>query len=224
MSWPEAGHEPDSRLLVRAKAVVKVVDGFTSKPPLVPPAMRLQRLEGEAVMELDWRPTLTLGGAVVFGALANLGGTPTAERYRLLVDADDVLRPDQPDGYDIDVPGDPALWPVQVAVNLLPGPGYAFTPPLPVVRGLVLEPGPELQPVPDAVVVATKDVNRPEAERRAFAQCRADHRGSFSLGLPGYRDSQAVLFMATALDGATTPWQPLVAEDLKTSVHLTVRR
>jgi hypothetical protein len=219
MSWPDATREPVSRLLVRSRAVALVVDDFTGQPPAVPPAMRLQRLLGDAVVELDWRPTVTLGDAVVFGALDDLGGTPAAERYRLLVDADDALRPDQPDGYALDVPADPASWPVQVAVRLLPGPGYAFTPHLPVVRGLVLEPGPELQPVRDAVVAASEDDGATVSSR-----CGADHRGSFSLGLPTYRASRTTVIQATAPDGAVTPWRALVAKDFETSVHLTVRR
>jgi hypothetical protein len=106
-----------------------------------------------------------------------------------------------------------------VTVRLLPGPGYAFTPRLPVVRGLVLEPGPGLQPVPGAVVAASDD-----GGGTVSARCGADHRGSFSLGLPGYRASRATLIQATAPDGAVTPWRALVANDFETSVHLTVRR
>jgi hypothetical protein len=219
MNWPDATREPVSRLLVRSRAVVLVTDDFTGQPSAVPPTMRLQRLLGDAVVELDWRPTVTLGGAVVFGALDDLGGTQVAEHYRLLVDADDALRPDQPDGYALDVPADPAGWPVQVAVRLLPGPGYAFTPRLPVVRGLVLEPGPELQPVRDAVVAASEDGGATVSSR-----CGADYRGSFSLGLPAYRASRATVIQATAPDGAVAPWRALVAKDFETSVHLTVRR
>src|ERR1044071_4970216 len=107
MSWPDAIREPTSRLQVRSRAVVLVTDDFTGQPPAVAPAMRLQQLHGDVVIELDWRPTVTLGGAMIFGALDNLGSTPAAERYRLLVDADDALRPDQPDGYALDVPGAP---------------------------------------------------------------------------------------------------------------------
>ena len=219
MSWPDAAREPDSRLLVRAKAVVLVVDDFTGQPPALPPTMRLQRLQGGAVIELDWRPRVTLGGAVVFDALDDLGGTPAAESYRLLVDADDTLRPDQPDGYGVDVPADPAGWPVQVAVRLLPGPGYTFAPRLPVIRGLVLEPGAEPRPVPDAVVAASEN-----AGLTVSARCSADHRGSFSLGLPSYRPARTTFIRATAPDGAAAPWRPVVARDFETSVHLTVRR
>jgi len=219
MSWPDATREPLSRLLVRSKAVVLVVDDFTGQPPAVPPAMCLQQLQDNVVTALDWRPAVTLGGAVVFAALDNLGGTPTVEHYRLLVEADDALRPDQPDGYELDVPADPADWPVRVAVRLLPGPGYAFTPRLPVVRGLVLEPGPGLQPVANAVVAASED-----GGGTVSARCSADHRGSFSLGLPGYRASRATSIQATAPDGAAAPWQALAANDFETSVHLTVRR
>ena len=219
MSWPDATREPVSRLSVRSKAVVLVTDDFTGQPPAVVPAMRLQQLHGDAVTELDWRPTVTLGGAMVFGVLDDLGSTPAAERYRLLVDADDALRPDQPDGYALDVPADPARWPVQVEVSLLPGPGYAFTPHLPVVRGLVLEPGPGLQPVANAVVAASED-----GGGTVSARCGADHRGSFSLGLPTYRASRATVIQATAPDGAVAPWRALVANDFETSVHLTVRR
>lgn len=219
MSWPDATREPVSRLPIRSKAVVRVLDDFTGQPPAVPPAMRLQWLQGDAVTELGWRPTVTLGGAMVFGALDDLGSTPAAERYRLLVDADDALRPDRPDGYALDVPADPASWPVQVKVSLLPGPGYAFTPHLPVVRGLVLEPGPGLQPVANAVVAASEDNGGTVSSR-----CGADHRGSFSLGLPTYRASRATVIQATAPDGAVTPWRALVANDFETSVHLTVRR
>lgn len=219
MRWPDATREPASRLLVRSRAVVLVLDDFTGQPPAVLPAMRLQRLQGDAVIELDWHPTVTLGGAAVFSALDDLGGTPAAESYRLLVDADDALRPDQPDGYGLDVPADPARWPVQVPVRLLPGPGYAFAPRLPVVRGLVLETGPGLRPVPDAVVAASDD-----GGATVSARCGADHRGSFSLGLPSYRASRATLIRATAPDGAVTQWRPLVARDFETSVHLTVRR
>lgn len=219
MSWPDAAREPDSRLLARAKAVVQVVDDFTGQPPALPPTMRLQRLQAGAVIELDWRPTVTLGGAVVFGALDDLGGTPSAESYRLLVDADDALRPDKPDGYQIDVPADPANWPVQVAVRLLPGPGYTFAPRLPVIHGRVLEPGVGAQPVPGAVVAASDD-----GGLTVSARCGADHRGSFSLGLPSYRPARVTSIGATAPDGALVPWRPLVARDFETSVHLTVRR
>lgn len=177
MSWPDATREPVSRLSVRSKAVVLVTDDFTGQPPAVVPAMRLQQLHGDAVTELDWRPTVTLGGAMVFGVLDDLGSTPDAERYRLLVDADDALRPDQPDGYALDVPADPARWPVQVEVSLLPGPGYAFTPHLPVVRGLVLEPGPGLQPVANAVVAASED-----GGGTVSARCGADHRAASASG------------------------------------------
>jgi hypothetical protein len=217
MSWPDPG-EPSSRLLLRSRAVVLLVDEVAGQPPPRPPEMRLQRLVGEEVVDLDWSPTVTLGGAVVFGGLMDLGGaTPAAERYLLRVPGDGVLRPDRPAGYEIAIPADPTRWPVQVLVRLLPGPDYRYAPHTPVVRGLVLEQGPEGRPVPDAIVAAS-------AVGGASARCRADRRGSFSLGLPAYRPAQTTSIEAIAPDGAVAPSRPLVPRDFETSVHLTVRR
>ena len=189
MSWPDAAREPDSRLLVRAKAVVVlVVDDFTGQPPALPPTMRLQRLQGGAVIELDWRPRVTLGGAVVFGALDDLGGTPAVrESYRLLVDADDTLRPDQSDGYGADVPAHPAGGRSRVAVRLLPGPGYTFAPRLPVTDPWPVEPGRN----PGRSPTRWSPPPRTPALPRCPPAAAPTIGGSSSLGLPSYRPARS---------------------------------
>lgn len=219
MRWPDATREPRSRLRVRTKVVFVVVDEATGLPPAVSPAMRMQRLEGGNAVELDWRSTVTLGGAVVFSGHMDVDGAPQAESYRLIVEADAALRPELPLGYEFTVGANPASWPVRLVVGLLPGPAYTYLCRLPVVHGLVIEAGAQRPPVADAIVVASED-----GGMTVSARCGADHRGSFSLGVPRYRPSRPMSVRASAPDGAVSPWQVLTPRDFSRSVQLTIRR
>ena len=219
MSWPNVTREPVSRLRVRTKAVVVLVDEVTGRPPPLPPAMRMQRLLEPDAVDLDWRTTLTIGGAVVFNGHMNVDGPANVERYRLLVEADAAVRPDRPGGYVFTVGSDPARWPVRLVVRLLPGPAYAFQPHLPVVRGRVVELAPERPSVANAVVAASEDGGTTAAVR-----CGTDDRGSFSLGIPRYRTSRTIHIQARATGFQPGAWRRLVPRDLKQPVRLTVRR
>ncbi len=215
----EATQEPASRLRVRTKAVVVPVDEVTGQPPAVPPAMRLQRLLGSDAVDLDWRTTRTLSGAVVFDGHTDVSGRTAEERYRLLVEGDATVRPERPGGYVFTVGADPAGWPVRVVVRLLPGPAYAYQLRLPVVRGSVVEFAPERPPVANAVVVASEDGGAHET-----ARCATDDRGSFSLGLPGYRPSKTILIRAVAPGFLPGAWRRVTPTSLQQPVQLTVRR
>ena len=219
MTWPVGGREPLTRLLVRTKAVIAVVDDATRLPPALPPVMRLQRIIAGAAVELGSRARATIGGAVVFDALMAVGDTHEAEDYRLTVDADAALRPDRRAGYAFTVGGDPARWPVRVEVRLLPGPAYQYPPRTPVVRGSVLEAGPDRHPVADAVVIASADGGVTVA-----ARCGADGRGDFGLGLPRYRPSRPTSIRASAPGGAVGDWRVVDTGDFERHVQLTVHR
>lgn len=219
MSWFDLAHEPVSRLRVRTKAVVVVVDDVTGRPPPLPPAMRMQRLLGSEAVDLDWRTTLTVGGAVVFDGHMDVEGTASLERYRLLVEADAAVRPERPGGYVFTVGANPARWPVRLVVRLLPGPAYAYQPRLPVVRGRVVELADQRPPVADAVVAASEDGGATVA-----ARCASDDRGGFGLGLPGYRPSKTIVIRAAAPGFLPAAWRQLRPNDLQRPVRLTVRR
>jgi hypothetical protein len=233
MSWPLMIQEPASRLRVRAKAVVVVLDDVTGRPSSQPPAMRLQQLldkptgAGKEAVDLDRRTRLTLGGAVVFDAHLNVNDTPTLEHYKLIVDGDEVQRPDRPNGYAFTVGKNPTRWPVRLVVRLLPGPAYRYQLRVPVVHGSVVEllpPQPPAAdtvppPVADAVVVASED-----AGVTSVARCATDERGSFSLGLPSYRPSKSFLIRATARGFKPSPWRRLTPLGLQRPFQLTVRR
>jgi hypothetical protein len=219
MSRPEVTWKPVSRLRVRTKAVVVVLDDVTGQPPPLPPAMRMQRLLGPDAVELDWRTTLTLGGAVVFDGHMDVDGTAALERYRLIVEADAAVRPDRPSGYVFTVGANPARWPVRLVVRLLPGPAYAYQAGVPLVHGRVVELAPERPPVEDAVVAASEDGGTTVA-----ARCAADERGSFSLGLPRYRPTRPIVVRASAPGFLPAAWRRLTPTDLQRSVQLTIRR
>jgi hypothetical protein len=215
MTWPSLIQPPASQLLVRTKAVVVVVDDVTGKPPSEPPAMRLQRLLDTAVVDLDWRTTLTLGGAVVFDGHMDVDdGNHVIERYKLIVEGDRVQRPDRPNGYYFTVGDKPTRWPVRLVVRLLPGPAYQHQLRLPTVHGSVAElvrdehgnplPVAKWPPVPDAVVVAFED-----GGLSMVARCATDERGSFSLGLPSYRPTKSFLIRATAQGFQPSNWRRL---------------
>jgi hypothetical protein len=219
MSWVDVAQEPVSRLRVRTKAVVVVVDEVTGRPPPLPPAMRMQRLLGPEAVDLDWRTTLTVGGAVVFDGHMDVEGTAALERYRLLVEADAAVRPERPAGYVFTVGANPARWPVRLVVRLLPGPAYAYQPRLPVVRGQVVELAPQRPPVANAVVAASEDGGATVA-----ARCGSDERGGFSLGLQGYRPSKTILIRAVAPGFQPGAWRQLQPKDLQRTVRFTIRR
>jgi hypothetical protein len=219
MSWPELTQEPVSRLRVRTKAVVVVLDDLTRQPPPLPPAMRMQRLLGPDTVELDWRTTLTAGGAVVFNGHMDVDGAAAVERYRLIVEADASMRPDRPGGYVFTVGANPARWPVRLVVRLLPGPAYAYQAGLPVVHGRVLELAPERPPVADAVVAASEDGGTTVA-----ARCATDERGSYSLGLLRFRPTRPVVIRAGAPGFLPGTWRRLTPMDLTRPVRLTIRR
>jgi hypothetical protein len=225
MTWPVLTQEPASRVRVRTKAVVVVLDDFTGQPPSQPPAMRLKQLldkpdgMGKEAVELAWRTTLTLGGAVVFDVHTDVNGTASLEHYKLMIVGDEVQRPDRPQGYAFTVGPNPIRWPVRLVVRLLPGPAYPYPLRLPVVRGSVVELVPERPPVPDAVVVASED-----AGVTTGARCATDERGAFSLGLPTYRPSKSFLIQATANGFKPSPWRQLTPSGLQRPFQLTVRR
>ena len=129
------------------------------------------------------------------------------------------MRPDRPGGYVFTVGADPARWPVRVVVRLLPGPAYLHQLRLPVVRGSVVEFTPERPPVSDAVVVASED-----GGAHVAARCATDERGSFGLGLPGYRPSKTILIQARATGFQPSAWRRLTPTSLQRPVQLTVRR
>jgi hypothetical protein len=157
MSWPTAGTRSLTTLRVDTAAIVLPVDEASGRPPSVPPPMRLFRndVAGNRV-ELAWGYRHTLGGAVVFSGFDRISTAQARsdEDFLLLVDGDDVLRPDSPDGYQFTVPAAPLAWPVQVAVPLLPGPSYPHPRRVPVVHGRVLHGGGDSTPVSDAIVAA----------------------------------------------------------------------
>jgi hypothetical protein len=217
MRWPEATTEPLSRLRVRTKAVVLVVDDATGRPPAIPPAMRLYQLGQGDPVEPSWRARVTVGGAVLFSGHDTVGLPRQQERYRLVVEGDASYRPERPAGYEFTVEPDPGGWPVRVLVRLLPGPGYTYPTRLPAVHGQVVRDGPEPRPAPDAVVVAAEG-----AAMTVTARCGADHQGRFSLGLPRLRDTRPMVMQAIATDGAVSPWQPIGLPELQRSVQLTV--
>jgi hypothetical protein len=221
MRWPDATREPLSRLRIRTKAVVAVLDDATGQPPARPPVMRMQRLGDGDPVDLDWEQTLTLGGAVLFSGHTDVDGARGTEHYRLVVEPDSALRPELPGGYAFTVGPDPARWPVRLVVRLLPGPTYAHPPRRPVVHGVVVEagPGPERAVVADAVVAASED-----GGATVRVRCGADHQGSFSLGLPTYRPSRPMSVRASAPDGAVGAWRALTPRDFERSVQLTVQR
>jgi hypothetical protein len=219
MRPPVTTWRPVARLLVRTRAVIVVVDDATGRPPSRLPAMRLQRLGAGGPVEPGWRSTVTLGGAVVFDGFMDMGRTPAIEHYRLIVEPDAAVRPERRGGYAFTIGNVPDRWPVRLEVRLLPGPAYPYPPRLPVVRGMVLEGEPGGSPIPDAVVTASEDGGATVA-----ARCGADHRGSFSLGIPRYRASRAISIRATAPGGAAGAWRLLTPSDFQRSVQLTVRR
>jgi hypothetical protein len=221
MRWPDATAEPLSRLLIRTKAVVVVLDDAIGQPPARAPLMRLQQLGNGNPVELDWEQTVTLGGAVVFSGLTVVDGARGPEHYRLLVEPDSALRPELPGGYAFTVGSDAANWPVRLVVRLLPGPTYLHPPRTPTIHGLVVEagPGPQRPPVADARVAASED-----GGATIRARCGADHEGSFSLGLPTWRRTRPMVVRASAPDGAVGPWRRLTPRDFERSVQLTVQR
>jgi hypothetical protein len=222
MTWPTMAREPVSRLRVRTKAIVLVVDHVTQKPPPLPPPMRLQRLLGPDAVDLDWHTTLTPGGAVVFDGHMDVDGTTTAEHYRLIVESDAAQRPDRPGGYAFTVGANPARWPVRVAVRLLPGPAYAYQLRVPVVRGRVVELARGSPPVADAEVTASEPGVVVPME--LVTRCATDERGSFSLGLPEYQPTSSIRIRASAPGFVDSAWRPVKAEDLDRPVRLTIRR
>jgi hypothetical protein len=217
MRWPEATAEPLSRLQVRTKAVVVVVDDATGRSPGIPPAMRLYQLGQGDPVEPSWRRRVTLGGAVLFSGHDTVGLPAQQERYRLIVEGDASFRPEQPGGYEFTVELDPVDWPVRVLVRLLPGPDYAYPTRLPAVRGQVLRDGAEPRPAADAVVVAAEG-----GAMTVTARCGADHQGRFSLGVPRLRDTRQMVMQAIATDGAVSAWQPIGPLELQRSVQLTI--
>jgi hypothetical protein len=219
MIWPLLTQEPASRLRVRTKAVMVILDDVTGKPPSQPLAMRIQQLLGTEAVDLDWRTSLTLGGAVVFDGLMDVNGSLGLEHYKLIVEGDQVQRPDRPKGYAFTVGVNPTRWPVRLVVRLLPGPAYPYQLRVPVVHGSVVELLPERPPVTDAVVVASEDAGVTVA-----ARCATDERGGFSLGLPTYRPSKKVLIRATASGFQPSPWRRLTPIGLQRPFQLTVRR
>jgi hypothetical protein len=221
MMWPGAARAPISRLRIRTKAVVIVLDDATGEPPARPVLMRMQRLGDGDPVELDWEQSVTLGGAVVFSGHTVVDGAGGTERYRLLVESDSALRAELPGGYEFTVEPDPAGWPVRLVVRLLPGPTYAHPPRLPAVHGVVVEAG----PVPERVAVVNAIVTAAEnGGATVRARCGADHQGSFSLGLPTYRPSRPMSVRASAPDGAVGAWRALTARDFERSMQLTVQR
>jgi hypothetical protein len=215
--WPQATAEPLSRLEVRTKAVVVVVDDATGRPPAIPPAMRLYQLGQGDPVEPSWRSRVSLGGAVLFSGHDTVGLPRQEERYRLVVEGDASFRPEQPGGYELTVEPDPEGWPVRVLVRLLPGPDYAYPTRLPVVRGQVVRAGQERRPAPDAVVVAAEGPGP-----TVTARCGADHLGRFSLGVPRLRVTRPMVMQAIATDGAVSAWQPIGPQELQRAVQLTV--
>ena len=225
MSWPLLTQEPASRLRIRTKAFVVVLDDVTEEPPSQHPEMRLKQLldkpdgTGKEAVDLDWRTTLTLGGAVVFDGNMVVNGTTTVEHYKLIVVGDEVQRPDRPNGYAFTVGLNPTRWPVRLVVRLLPGPAYPYQLQLPIVRGSVVALLPERPPVTDAVVVVSEDAGATIA-----ARCATDERGAFSLGLPSYRPSKSFLIQATADGFKPSPWRRLTAKGLERPFQLIVRQ
>jgi hypothetical protein len=197
--------------------VVVLEDDATGRPPAIPPAMRLYQLGQGDPVEPSWRTRVTLGGAVLFSGHDTVGLPRQQERYRLVVEASAIYRPERPDGYEFTVEPDPGRWPVRVPVRLLPGPDYAYPTRLPVVHGQVVRAGQELRPAADAVVVAAEGTGP-----TVTAQCGADHRGRFSLGVPRLRGNRPMVMRAVATDGAASPWQPIGPQELQRSVQLTL--
>jgi len=216
MSWPSADVAPLSRLRVATQVVVLVRDEVTGEPPAVSPTMRLQRVDGLAVTDLDWTARLTISGAVVFAGFDRVSGSgaAVAEDYLLLVASDGVFRADHPAGYAFTVPPDSGQWPVEVRVRLLPGPAYPYLRHLPVVRGRVLRSG---APVPDAIVALTENNGAVVS-----ARCAADHLGRFSVRAQRYRPTRAMEIRATAPGGVSSPSRVLVSDDFVQSVDLIV--
>src|SRR5690242_3524683 len=210
MSWPDATREPVSRTWIRAAAVVRIEDAVTGRPPQHPPPMRLQRLGTSDPVDLTWTARLTVGGAVVFSGFDRVdppppsSAAPPAEDYLLIVEPDPALRPEQLTGYRFTVPPDPARWPVDVVVRLLPGPAYPYAPQVPSVHGQVLRPGSGRVPVAGAVVSVTED-----AGEAILARAGADHKGRFTAGLLRYRTARTISAQATAPDGTVGTPQPL---------------
>jgi hypothetical protein len=225
MTWPDPGGAPLSLLQVDTQVVVLPREEVTGRTPPVPPLMRLQRMTATGPVDLTGAFRLTLGGNVVFDGFDRVrtaGDVGPAQDYLLTVAGDPVLRPELAGGYVFTVPADPAQWPVQVAVRLLPGPAYPYNQHVPVVRGRVLRAGADPDAVPDAIVVVSET-----AAGTVLARCAADHAGRFSAGVPRYRSirtrtPRAVEVRATAPDGTAGTTVPLLPEDFHRPLHLTI--
>lgn len=215
MSWSRQALQ--TRLRLRTKVVVFVLDDVTGKPPPVLPRMSLQQVHDGTATDVHSGVTRTVGGAAVFDAHVVSDGGGTTEHYRVMVEADAVYRPDQARGYHVTVGPRPERWPAPVRVRLLAGPAYAYLPGLPVVHGVVVE-GRDEPAVPDAVVVASQDGGATVSTR-----CGADDTGAFSLGIPTYRPSLETLIRAVTRAGAVGDWRTVTFRDFQRSVHLTVR-
>jgi hypothetical protein len=85
MRWPELTKEPVSRLSVRTKAVVVVLDDVTGRPPSLLPVLRIQRILGPDTVELDWQVTRTVSGAGVLKRPKVGSRRAAGAWYRLLV-------------------------------------------------------------------------------------------------------------------------------------------
>ncbi len=220
MTWPSPSTPSVSRTGFRPAVLVRVIDAVTGGPPYKPPTLRLRQVDPAtgALAEVGGPARLTAGGAVVFSRLDTTGpAVGTVRQYRLDVEADPVSGPEQAGGYPITVPADPAVWPVEVAVVLLPGPAYPYAAHIPVLRGQVLRAPPDGSPVAGAVVTVTENVTGAVVARAA-----ADHLGRYTAGVPRYRATRAISAQPVAPDGATGTIQQLADDDFRRSVDLTI--
>jgi hypothetical protein len=197
-------------MIIRTPAVVLPRDVVTDRPPSAPPAMRLHHIVGAAETELPWTTRRTPSGGVVFAGFEVYERNPpaAARTYRLVVRPDRALRPEQPDGYLFTVPADFAVWPVTVAVTLLPGPAYPYLPQTPVLHGRILRAGGA--PVPDTEVAVLLDGGR------ITARGLTDDKGRFSVGVPHRRTGRNLTLRAA---GAR---HQLTDADFDRPVNLTV--